>query len=153
VRWRASGCASGWAERIAQPVVVRAAGGVLVRSGAGGLSEVAVVHRPAYDDWSFPKGKLHPGESLEAAAIREVAEETGWVAALLRPLGISEYTDRKGRPKVVTYWLMRPESGRFAPSAEVDRMLWLAIPEAKELLTYPHDRELLDTVETVQRTS
>jgi 8-oxo-dGTP diphosphatase len=133
--------------------VVRAAGGVLARPGPNGRTEVAVVHRPAYDDWSFPKGKLHPGESLEAAAIREVAEETGWDAALVRPLGTSEYTDRKGRPKVVTYWLMRPRSGSFAPTAEVDRMLWLPIPEAKDLLAYPHDRELLDTVETVQPTS
>lgn len=108
---------------------------------------MAVVHRPAYDDWSFPKGKLHQGESLEAAAVREVAEETGWQASLVRPLGRSEYVDRRGRPKVVTYWLMRPESGLFAPSDEVDRLHWLTVPEAKKLLTYPHDRGLLDGVE------
>jgi 8-oxo-dGTP diphosphatase len=108
---------------------------------------VAVVHRPAYDDWSLPKGKLLPGESLEAAAVREVAEETGWHSDLVRPLGTTEYEDRRGRPKVVTYWLMRPESGQFKPSDEVDRLLWLSIPEAKELLTYPHDRDLLEKVE------
>jgi 8-oxo-dGTP diphosphatase len=120
---------------------------VLARPRPDGRLEVAVVHRPAYDDWSLPKGKLLPGESLEAAAVREVAEETGWHSDLVRPLGTTEYEDRRGRPKVVTYWLMRPESGQFKPSDEVDRLLWLSIPEAKELLTYPHDRDLLEKVE------
>jgi len=119
---------------------VRAAGGV-VRDRDG---RVALVHRPKYDDWTLPKGKLDPGETFEAAAVREVEEETGLRARLVRELPASEYLDPKGRPKRVRYWLMEIESdGGFAPGKEVDELRWLALQEALALLTYDRDREVL----------
>jgi 8-oxo-dGTP diphosphatase len=117
---------------------VRAAGGVLVRDG-----RVALVHRPKYDDWSLPKGKLEPGESSEDAAVREVREETGIEAALREELPSVEYTDPKGRPKTVRYWRMEPLAGEFAPNDEVDELRWLEPHEAARCLTYDHDRELV----------
>jgi 8-oxo-dGTP pyrophosphatase MutT (NUDIX family) len=110
--------------------------------------EVAVIHRPRYDDWSFPKGKLDDGEDAEAGALREVWEETGLSCRLVAPLGETRYRDRRGRPKVVRYWLMEPRDGGPAPSFvandEVDALRWLPPEEAARLLTYPHDRDLLD---------
>src|SRR5437867_3737624 len=100
--------------------VVRAAGGVVLRRNQAGELEVALVHRPAYDDWSLPKGKLLPGERAADGALREVREETGLTCHLERPLASSRYEDRAGRDKVVMYWLMRPERGRFGPTAEID---------------------------------
>ena len=123
--------------------LVRAAGGVVLRRGALGGLEVALVHRPAYDDWSFPKGKLLPGEREEDAAIREVEEETGMRCELGRPLSRIRYRDRKHRPKVVSYWTMTPGEGSFRPTDEVDELRWASVQEAPSLLTYPHDRELL----------
>ena len=117
---------------------VLAAGGVVMRDG-----RVAVVHRPKYDDWSFPKGKLDPGEGFEEAALREVEEETGLRARLGRELPSTEYRDSKGRPKLVRYWEMEPIEGEFTPSDEVDELRWLDPAEAQGLLTYDHDRELL----------
>jgi len=102
-----------------------------------------VVHRPAYDDWTLPKGKVDPGETEEEAALREVEEETGVVCQLGRPLGTTSYVDRKGRPKVVHYWLMRAGPGTFVPHNEIDEVRWLPIAEALELLTYERDRTLL----------
>lgn len=124
-------------------VDVRAAGGAVRRRGPAGLWEIVLIHRPGYDDWTLPKGKVDPGETLEEAALREVEEETGLVCRLLRPLGQTAYQDRKGRAKVVRYWIMEPLTGRFAPSREVDAIRWLTIPEALDLLTYPRDRDLL----------
>ena len=117
---------------------IRAAGGVVVRDG-----RVAVVHRPKYDDWSLPKGKLDLGESWEDAAVREVLEETGLRCRLGDRAGSVEYVDPKGRPKTVRYWRMEPLGGTFAPSAEIDQMRWLTAQEAEEALTYPHDRSLV----------
>jgi 8-oxo-dGTP diphosphatase len=117
---------------------VRAAGGVMVRDG-----RVALVHRPKYDDWSLPKGKLDPDESWEDAAVREVREETGMHCALREELDPVEYTDPKGRPKTVRYWRMEPIDGEFAPNDEVDELRWLAPEEAAACLTYDHDRELV----------
>lgn len=128
--------------------VVRAAGGVVVRRRPDGV-EVAVVHRPRYDDWSFPKGKQDPGESDEQTALREVQEETGLRCSLGPVLGDTRYTDARGRPKVVRYWLMEvgPDAGRdFSPNREVDELRWCTPPEAARILTYEHDRVLLATV-------
>ncbi len=93
--------------------IVRAAGGLVVRRQSGQL-QIAVVHRPVHQDWSYPKGKLEEGETFEDAAQREVLEETGLVCRLLRFVGHTDYIDRKGRPKVVAYWVMSAVAGTFA---------------------------------------
>jgi 8-oxo-dGTP diphosphatase len=121
---------------------VRAGGGVVVRAGSGGI-EVAVVHRPRYDDWSLPKGKLEPDESFEAGALREVEEETGLTCELGDELSPISYRDRKGRLKLVRYWVMTPRGGEFSPNEEVDILEWLAPAEASARLDYEHDRRLL----------
>src|ERR1700694_3993143 len=123
--------------------VVRAAGGVVYRYNDLAEVEIALVHRPAYDDWSLPKGKLKPGETLEAAALREVEEETGLKCMIARSLGIIEYIDRRGREKVVWYWLMRSIGGAFKPREEVDRMKWFKFEDAARRLSYDHDQALL----------
>lgn len=128
---------------------VEAAGGVVVRDtpeGTGGAAgtEVCVVHRPRYDDWTFPKGKLDPGESFEDAALREVEEETGLRCTLEAELPSAEYRDDKDRAKIVRYWQMEvDEDPGFEPNDEVDELRWLPMAEAAELLTYERDRELL----------
>jgi 8-oxo-dGTP diphosphatase len=122
---------------------VLAAGGVVIRPGNGSLQEVALVHRPAYDDWTLPKGKLLPGEEFEQGALREVEEETGFRCLLREPVGVIRYRDRKGRPKIVRYWTMVPQEGAFHPTEEVDQLVWLPLESAEERLTYDHDRELL----------
>ena len=118
---------------------IQAAGGVVLRDDG----RVAVVHRPRYDDWTLPKGKLEPGESFEEGALREVEEETGLRARLVRELPAVEYSVR-GRPKEVRYWLMDVDSDPgFAPNDEVDELRWLAPPDAASLLTYDRDKEVL----------
>jgi 8-oxo-dGTP pyrophosphatase MutT (NUDIX family) len=112
---------------------------------AEGRPEVLLVHRPKYDDWSFPKGKAARGESDEECAVREVEEETGLLCELGSPLPAVSYRSR-GRPKRVRYWLMRPQSGEFAADDEVDETAWLDLDEARKQLTYEHDRALLDAV-------
>lgn len=123
---------------------VTAAGGIVVRESRGELS-VAVVHRPKYMDWSLPKGKLEPGEKFREAALREVSEEAGLACEVEDELSPIHYVDRKGRTKIVRYWLMRltAEPGEFEPNDEVDELRWLTRPEAEELLTYDHDRALV----------
>jgi 8-oxo-dGTP diphosphatase len=118
---------------------IRAAGGVIVRDGL-----VVVVHRPEYDDWSFPKGKADPGETDEDCALREIEEETGLRCDLAEELATTRHHDRKGRPKRVRWWLMRPLAGAFEPSDEVDQLRWLTPTEARAVLTYAGDVELLD---------
>jgi 8-oxo-dGTP diphosphatase len=122
--------------------LVRAAGGIVLR-GEGDDLQVALVHRPRYDDWSFPKGKLVDGEDEAAGALREVLEETGLRCALGPSVGAVTYADRNGRPKVVRYFSMEPDGGRFAPNAEVDELRWLGIEQADRQLSYLHDRTLL----------
>jgi 8-oxo-dGTP pyrophosphatase MutT (NUDIX family) len=127
---------------------VQAAGGVVTRPGPFGLVEVALIHRPDQDDWTLPKGKLEPGEDAETAALREVEEETGLECELVDPLGCTCYRDRRGRKKVVCYWEMHVFAGEFRPCAEVDRMRWVTVAEALELLSYAGDRTLLQSFET-----
>jgi 8-oxo-dGTP diphosphatase len=124
---------------------VKASGGVVWRRGAGGALELAVVHRPRYDDWSLPKGKLDPGESWEEAALREVHEEVGLRCRLGDELPAVHYRDNKGRAKAVRYWLMEPEAGAapFTPNDEVDEMRWVEVEQAVALLSYPHDAALV----------
>jgi 8-oxo-dGTP pyrophosphatase MutT (NUDIX family) len=119
---------------------VKAAGGVVLRR-EDGEARVALCHRPRYDDWSFPKGKLDPGETWEQAALREVEEEIGLRCALGDELPPTTYRVPRGR-KVVRYWLMEPQSGAFAPNEEVDEMRWVTPAEAESLLSYEHDRAL-----------
>ncbi|MDQ4132445.1 MAG: NUDIX hydrolase [Actinomycetota bacterium] len=125
---------------------VRAAGGVVWRRGDGGRVEVAVVHRPKYDDWSLPKGKLDPGENEQDAALREVEEETGLRCRLGPELAGTEYRDRYGRPKTVRYWSMSPVDGSFTPNREIDEVRWLPLDEASGLLTYERDRSVLGSL-------
>jgi 8-oxo-dGTP diphosphatase len=117
---------------------VLAAGGLVLRDG-----QVAIVHRPRYDDWSLPKGKLDAGESFEQAALREVEEETGLTCRLKHAIGDTSYRDRKDRPKLVRYFEMEPTGGEFTPNDEVDELRWVAPEEAGEQLTYDFDRELV----------
>ena len=123
---------------------IRAAGGIVWRTSRPGRVEVLLVHRPRYDDWSFPKGKRDPGESDETCALREVEEETGVRAVLGDELPTVEYTDGKGRPKVVRYWAMTVDSeAGFAPGDEVDERVWCTLAEAADRLSYEHDVVLL----------
>ena len=124
--------------------VIRAAGGVVARHGDG-EPQVLMVHRPKYDDWSFPKGKAISGESDEDCALREVQEETGLACQLGRPLPAVSYRS-KGRTKRVRYWLMHPQEGEFTADEEVDEVAWVGLDEARRRLTYDHDRALLDVV-------
>jgi 8-oxo-dGTP diphosphatase len=123
---------------------VLAAGGVVVRRDG----RIAVVHRPRYDDWSLPKGKLDPGESFEAGAVREVLEETGVRGRIVAELQPTSYVDRKGRDKLVRWYRMELDGDpvEFAPNDEVDELRWLTPGEAGALLSYDHDRALVQTL-------
>ncbi len=127
--------------------IVKAAGGVVVRIDTENTKRTLLVHRPRYNDWTFPKGKRDPGESDEQCALREVEEETGLLCALGDELTPVTYTDHRGRPKTVRYWLMTIVTGnpdQFVINDEVDEVRWVSPTTAAELLTYPHDRVLLD---------
>jgi 8-oxo-dGTP diphosphatase len=123
---------------------VLAAGGLVVRDDG----RVAVIHRPRYDDWSLPKGKLEDGESFEAGALREVLEETGIEGRITGELDPVSYVDRKGRDKLVRWYRMElaADPAPFAPNDEVDELRWVTPAEARELVSYEHDRVLLATI-------
>jgi 8-oxo-dGTP pyrophosphatase MutT (NUDIX family) len=122
--------------------VVRAAGGLVVRQSERG-AEVLVVHRSQYDDWTFPKGKVEPGESVEECAVREVEEETGLRCELGDELPSTSYTDALGRAKQVRYWRMLAVAGELGFVHEVGDARWVTAAEAAELLTYARDVEVL----------
>jgi 8-oxo-dGTP diphosphatase len=125
---------------------VQAAGCVLWRrSPFGGELEVCLVHRPKYDDWSHPKGKLKRGEDPLSGAVREVAEESGYRAATGAELPTMHYVANE-RPKQVRYWAAEAVAGAFTPNSEVDRILWLSPTAARNRLTQPRDRTLVDSL-------
>lgn len=132
--------------------LIRAAGGVVFRYSRRGRFRVALVYREARGDWTFPKGKLDDGETFEAAALREVLEETGMTATVRRFVGTTNYTHRKGKPKIVAYYLMEYASGEFEPNDEVDVLRWVELDEAKELLTWERDQELVDLLRLLPET-
>ncbi|NNN02547.1 MAG: NUDIX hydrolase [Acidimicrobiaceae bacterium] len=127
--------------------LIRAAGGVIVRRTDPGRVEVACIYREARQDWTFPKGKLDAGESFERAALREVWEETGMRCDIVRFVGTTNYTHRKGKPKIVAYYLMHVADGEFAPNEEVDELVWLEFGDVRQHLTWDRDRELFELVE------
>jgi 8-oxo-dGTP diphosphatase len=123
--------------------LIPAAGGLLWRKGKSGY-EIVVIRRQKYQDWTLPKGKLDPGETWQAAALREVREETGFPAKLLSLAGAVSYTTDKG-PKVVRYWHMLPdgEQGQHIEK-EVAELLWLPVAEARARLDYDLERAILE---------
>ena len=119
--------------------MIRAAGGLVERDG-----KVLLVHRPRYDDWTFPKGKAEDGETDEDCAVREVLEETGLECELLGELPSTAYADARGRPKRFRWWRMRIVADHgFEPDDEVDELRWLTPAEAAPLLSYDRDLTLL----------
>lgn len=123
--------------------VVPAAGAVLYRM-EGDVTLCAVVHRPRYDDWSLPKGKVDAGESLPVTAVREIAEETGFNAVLGSRIGTTGYPLKESTRKDVTYWAAAAGDGAFEPNSEVDELRWLPLDEAREQVTYALDRKILN---------
>ncbi|HZG91441.1 MAG TPA: NUDIX hydrolase [Pseudonocardia sp.] len=121
---------------------VLAAGAVLWRPGPHGRPEIALVHRPRYDDWAYPKGKLERRESMPFAAVREVAEETGFRCRLGALLGDIRYPVPEG-DKLVRYWAAQVRAGEFVPNDEVDQLVWESIDGAADRLSYRHDLEVL----------
>jgi 8-oxo-dGTP pyrophosphatase MutT (NUDIX family)/phosphohistidine phosphatase SixA len=130
---------------------VRAGGGVVWRRTPDDTGvEVAIIHRPRYDDWSFPKGKVDQGESEFDAALREVLEETGYRVRPGRALGEVRYEQRNGtrREKVVRYWAMQATGGTFTPNHEVDELRWLGLDDVEQGLTRDTDREIFERFRT-----
>jgi 8-oxo-dGTP diphosphatase len=126
--------------------LIRAAGGIVTRHAKTGGIEVACIYREARGDWTFPKGKLDEGETFEQGALREVYEEIGIRCDITRFVGTTNYTHRRGKPKIVAYYLMTSVDGEFFPNAEVDVLVWLAIEKVRSHLTWDRDQELFDLV-------
>jgi 8-oxo-dGTP pyrophosphatase MutT (NUDIX family) len=130
---------------------VRAAGAVVWRRGPNGAPETLLIHRPRYDDWSFPKGKLKRGESDEEAALRELEEEVGIRAALGPELLSTSYRDGKGRKKTVRYWAIElPEGAEPIAGDGVDEWCWAPLDEAADELTWDRDRAVLDSLRELE---
>ena len=134
------------------PATVIAAGGVVWRERRGSR-QVLLVHRPRYDDWSLPKGKLNPHEHVLVGARREIEEETGQQVVLGPPLGVQRYQVRKNggtAQKLVHYWSATPIDGSdFQPNDEVDEIAWLSVDKARTKLSYPRDVDILDALDRV----
>jgi 8-oxo-dGTP diphosphatase len=128
---------------------VEAAGGVVVRRTDAGGHEAVLVHRPQYDDWTLPKGKLESAESRLEAAVREVCEETGLRVLVGPELGTTRYADSRGRDKTVFYWAMAPAGDEPAPTKEVDEARWVSFDDAPGMLSYERDREVLERAATL----
>jgi 8-oxo-dGTP pyrophosphatase MutT (NUDIX family) len=122
---------------------VLAAGGVVWRRSGGGVLEVVLVHRPRYDDWSLPKGKLDPGETDEEAALREVEEETSVVAELGPELPSTTYLDKSGKHKRVRYWAMTVRAGQPRGAHECDKAEWVPLAQAAARVSYRRDAEII----------
>lgn len=121
---------------------IEAGGGVVVDISKS-KTRYLLIHRPRYDDWTFPKGKLDRGEKHRDAALREVKEETGLVCEVLAKLSPVNYQTPNGNPKRVKYWLMSPVSGKFSRNDEVDAVTWVKRSQAMSLLTHMHDQAVL----------
>jgi 8-oxo-dGTP diphosphatase len=130
-------------ELTAKDRLLRASGGVVSRTRAG-ETEVLLVHRPKYDDWSLPKGKRDPAETDEQCAVREVEEETGLRCRLGRELLPTLYPDARGRAKLVRYWAMSVVSERpFVPDDEIDELSWVSADDLAAVLSYERDVEVV----------
>lgn len=141
--------------RVAATKPILASGALVCRRGKRG-AEVLLVHRPRFDDWSFPKGKVDPGEHVLSAAVREVQEETGLTVRLGPPLPNVRYTvgrNGAGSPKQVYYWVARPMGDRkvadYVPNSEIDEVAWAPIDKARRRLTYPYDVDLLGELDQI----
>lgn len=133
------------AGRPSERPLVRAAGGVVWRRH-GGRIEIVLVHRPRYDDWTLPKGKVDPGESYEEAALREVQEEASILAEIGSELPSTTYLDRSGKNKHVRYWTMTVVEGSPSGDNEVDVAEWVDLDEARGRLTYERDVSVVDAL-------
>lgn len=127
-----------------RPIAVSAAGGILIRGDDPSQVEVAVVHRPRYDDWTLPKGKQDPGEAIEDTATREVGEETGFAARVIGHAATNRYRVEGGDKQVEYFWMRPYRFDGFIPNEEVDQVLWLPIDAARAALTYQFDRRMLN---------
>lgn len=130
-----------------QYVLARTAGAVVHRRGSKGV-EFLLVHRPRYDDWSLPKGHLDDGETYEEAAVREVEEESGFTGSLGPQVGTVGYRTRL-KQKVVRYWLLGVDGGKFKPNKEADAIRWLSPRKARRLTSYTRDANLMAHAERI----
>ncbi|MGH9054596.1 MAG: NUDIX hydrolase [Acidimicrobiales bacterium] len=136
-------------QAVASGGLVLAAGGAVWRRSGAGEAEVVLVHRPRYDDWTLPKGKVDPGETDQQAALREVREEASIDARIGAELPSTTYRDRSGKNKRVRYWAMTVVSGEPSGDSEVDVACWLPLARARERLTYPRDVVVVDALATL----